>query len=82
LKPIVTYRSAAQFAIDHGIDMTIRDYRWSATAEGWARHAAQDTKMAEFLARAETRKESGVVEKRAREPNDFPISGFPDVPIL
>jgi len=44
---------AAQFAIDHGIDMTIRDYRWNATAEGWARHAAQDGKMAEFLARAE-----------------------------
>ena len=27
---------AAQFLIDHGIDMTIRDYRWNATAEGWA----------------------------------------------
>ena len=43
----------AQFAIDHGIDMTIRDYRWNATAEGWARHAARDEKMAELLARAE-----------------------------
>jgi Ankyrin repeats (3 copies) len=44
---------AAQFLIDHGIDMTIRDHRWNATAEGWAYHAAQDKNMAEFLARAE-----------------------------
>ena len=44
---------AAQFLIDHGIDMTIRDYRWNATAEGWAYHAAKDKNMAEFLARAE-----------------------------
>jgi hypothetical protein len=43
---------AAQFLINRGIDMTIRDYRWDATAEGWARHAANDTKMANFLARA------------------------------
>jgi hypothetical protein len=45
---------AAQFLIDHGIDMTVRDYRWNATAEGWARHAAKDKNMAEFLARAES----------------------------
>jgi hypothetical protein len=43
---------AAQFLIDHGIDMTIRDYRWNATAEGWAFHAANDKNMGEFLARA------------------------------
>jgi hypothetical protein len=43
---------AAQFLIDRGIDMTIRDYRWNATAEGWAYHAAKDKNMAEFLARA------------------------------
>ena len=43
----------AQFLIDHGIDMTIRDYRWNATAEGWAYHATKDKNMAEFLARAE-----------------------------
>ena len=45
---------AAQFLIDHGIDMTVRDYRWNATAEGWAYHAAKDRTMAEFLARAES----------------------------
>jgi hypothetical protein len=44
---------AAQFLIDRGIDMTIHDYRWNATAEGWARYAAKDTNMADFLARAE-----------------------------
>ncbi|MGA7927038.1 MAG: ankyrin repeat domain-containing protein [Candidatus Sulfotelmatobacter sp.] len=45
---------AAQFLIDHGIDVTIRDYRWNATAEGWAYHAAKDKNMAEFLVRAES----------------------------
>jgi hypothetical protein len=50
---------AAQFLIHHGIDLTICDYRWDATAEGWAIHAyalgerpVNDRKMAEFLARA------------------------------
>jgi hypothetical protein len=44
---------AAQFLIDRGIDMTIRDYRWNSTAEGWARYAAKDQDMAKFLANAE-----------------------------
>jgi hypothetical protein len=46
---------AAQFLIDHGIDMTILDHRWNATAQGWAYHAAKDKNMAEFLARAARR---------------------------
>ena len=25
-----------QFLIDRGIDMTIKDYRWNSTAQGWA----------------------------------------------
>ena len=49
---------AAQFLIERGIDMTIRDYRWNATAEGWANYAATDKKMAEFLARAESTRQT------------------------
>ena len=46
-----------QFLIDHGIDMTIRDYRWNATAQGWALHAAKDEKMAQWLEDAERQRE-------------------------
>jgi ankyrin repeat protein len=44
LHELVWYKNyeAMQFLIDHGIDMTIRDYRWDATAEGWARAAAKE----------------------------------------
>jgi hypothetical protein len=48
-----------QFLIDRGIDMTIRDYRWDATAEGWAHYAAKDGKMAEWLAEAQRLRASG-----------------------
>jgi hypothetical protein len=48
---------AMQFLIDRGIDMTIRDYRWGATAQGWARYAANDEKMAHWLAEAQQRRE-------------------------
>jgi hypothetical protein len=51
------------FLIDHGIDMTVRDYRWNATAEGWAYHAAKDPNMAEFLARAESARKVQSVER-------------------
>jgi len=48
---------AMQFLIDHGIDMTIRDYCWGATAVGWAAVAAKDEKMAQFLRDAQQRRE-------------------------
>jgi hypothetical protein len=43
---------AMQFLIDHDIDMTTLGYRWNATAEGWAYHAAKDETKAKFLADA------------------------------
>jgi hypothetical protein len=46
-----------QFLIDRGIDMTIRDYRWNATAQGWALHAAKDENMARWLEEAQGRRE-------------------------
>jgi hypothetical protein len=48
---------AMQFLIDRGIDMTIRDYRWNATAQGWAYYAANDEKLAQWLGEAQRRRE-------------------------
>jgi hypothetical protein len=48
---------AMRFLIDRGIDMTSKDYRWNATAQGWARHAANDEKMAQWLEEAERQRE-------------------------
>jgi hypothetical protein len=48
---------AMQFLIDRGIDMTILDFRWNATAQGWAYHAAKDEKMAQWLGEAQQRRE-------------------------
>jgi hypothetical protein len=45
-----------QFLIDRGIDMTIRDHRWRATAEGWARIGANNETMGEWLADAQRRR--------------------------
>jgi hypothetical protein len=49
-----------QFVIDRGIDMTIKDYRWNSTAQGWARYAARDEKMAQWLEDAAARRSGGV----------------------
>lgn len=47
-------RKAMQFLIDRGIDMTILDYRCGATAEGWARVAANDEELGNFLRDAQS----------------------------
>jgi hypothetical protein len=59
LHELVWYKNyeAMQFLIDHGIEMTIRDYRWKATAEGWAAVAAKDEKMAQWMRDAQRRRE-------------------------
>ena len=50
---------AMRFLVDRGVDLTIKDYRWNATAQGWARHAAKDEKMAQWLEDAERQREQG-----------------------
>ena len=59
LHELVWHRNytAMQFLIDRGIDMTIKDHRWNSTAQGWARYAANDEKMAEWLKEAEGRQQ-------------------------
>ncbi len=61
LHHLVFYGSheSMQFLIDRGIDMTIKDYRWNSTAQGWARYAAKDEKMAQWLEEAERQREQG-----------------------
>jgi ankyrin repeat protein len=44
--------NAVRFLIDQGADLTIKDYRYHSTAEGWARYAAHDDRMADLLAAA------------------------------
>jgi len=46
-----------RFLIDRGIDMTIKDYRWNSTAQGWALYAAKDEKMAQWLEHAERQRD-------------------------
>jgi hypothetical protein len=62
LHELVWYRNyeAMQFLIDRGIDMTIRDYRWNATAQGWAFHAAKDEKLAQWLEEKERERAVGL----------------------
>ena len=40
---------AMEFLVERGIDMTRLDYRWDATAEGWARYAANNQRVADWL---------------------------------
>lgn len=40
---------AVRFLIDHGADLTLEDYRYRSTAEGWARYGSRDERMADLL---------------------------------
>jgi hypothetical protein len=46
-----------RFLTDRGIDMTIKDYRWNSTAQGWALYGKKDQKMAQWLEDAERQRE-------------------------
>jgi hypothetical protein len=48
-----------RFLIDRGIDLTIKDYRWNSTAQGWALYGKKDQKMAQWLEEAERQREQG-----------------------
>lgn len=45
--------ASMRYLIDRGIDMSLRDYRWNATAQGWARYGNDDETMAAWLEEAE-----------------------------
>ena len=47
---------AVRFLIDHGADLTIKDYRYRSNAEGWARYGSHDERMADLLAAAAARR--------------------------
>jgi hypothetical protein len=59
LHHLVFYGSyeSMQYLIDRGVDMTIKDYRWNSTAQGWARYGKNDEKMAQWLEDAERHRE-------------------------
>jgi hypothetical protein len=67
LHHLVFYGSyeSMRFLIDRGIDMTIKDYRWNSTAQGWARYAAKDEKMAHWLENEERQREQ-LPQRRSR----------------
>lgn len=43
---------AVRFLIDHGADLSMKDYRYHSNAEGWARYGSHDERMADLLAAA------------------------------
>jgi hypothetical protein len=45
--------ASMRYLVDRGIDMTRKDYRWNATAQGWARYGNNDEAMAVWLEEAE-----------------------------
>jgi hypothetical protein len=47
---------AVRFLIDHGADLTMKDYRYQSNAEGWARYGSNDARMADLLAAAAGRR--------------------------
>ena len=47
---------AVRFLVDHGADLTIKDYRYRSNAEGWARYGSHDERMADLLAAAAARR--------------------------
>jgi hypothetical protein len=47
---------AMQFLVDRGIDLTIKDYRWNSTAQGWASFF-EDEKTALWLEEAQKRQQ-------------------------
>jgi len=49
---------AVRFLIDRGADLTIKDYRYHATAEGWARYAGHNERIADLLAAAAQARDS------------------------
>ena len=53
---IQSNEEAAKFLIDHGADLAIKDHRYQSTAEGWARYAARNERMADLLAAAAGRR--------------------------
>jgi hypothetical protein len=46
---------AVRFLIEHAVDLSMTDYRYRSTAEGWARYGSRDERMAELLAAAAAR---------------------------
>ena len=49
---IQRHEDAVTFLINHGADLTMKDHRYQSTAEGWARYAAHDERIAGLLAAA------------------------------